>query len=174
MFVLGIDPGLSRCGYGVVTRRDGRLAAVAGGVISSPPSMPLPERLRTLSDELRALVAEFRPDAVVVERVFFQVNARTAMATGQAAGVALVAAAESGCEVAQYTSNEVKLAIVGYGSATKDQVQRMVAQVLGMAEPPRPPDVADALALAACHLTTDSLRRAVGAASAAAGDGVGR
>ena len=127
MFVLGIDPGLSRCGYGVVTRRDGRLAAVAGGVISSPPSMPLPNRLRTLSDELRALVAEFHPDAVVVERVFFQVNARTAMATGQAAGVALVAAAESGCEVAQYTSNEVKQAIVGYGSATKDQVQRMVA-----------------------------------------------
>ena len=126
MFVLGIDPGLSRCGYGVVTRRGGALAAVAGGVISTPP-MPLPERLRTLSDELRALVAEFRPDAVVVERVFFQVNARTAMATGQAAGVALVAAAESGCEVAQYTSNEVKQAVVGYGSATKEQVQRMVA-----------------------------------------------
>ena len=165
MFVLGIDPGLSRCGYGVVTRRDGKLAAVAGGVISSPPSMPLPERLRTLSDELRALVFEFRPDAVVVERVFFQVNARTAMATGQAAGVALAAAAESGCEVAQYTSNEVKQAIVGYGSATKDQVQRMVAQVLGMAEPPRPADVADALALAACHLTTQPLRRAVAAAT---------
>ena len=77
--------------------------------------MPLPERLRTLSDELRALVAEFRPEAVVVERVFFQVNARTAMATGQAAGVALVAAAEAGCEVAQYTANEVKQAVVGYG-----------------------------------------------------------
>ena len=86
----------------------------------------------------------------------------------------LVAAAESGCEVAQYTSNEVKQAIVGYGSATKNQVQRMVAQVLGMAEPPRPPDVADALALAACHLTTNSLRRAVDAASSAAGDGMGR
>jgi crossover junction endodeoxyribonuclease RuvC len=168
MFVLGIDPGLSRCGYGVVTRRNGSLAAVAGGVISSPHTMPLPDRLRTLSDELRALVAEYRPDAVVVERVFFQVNARTAMATGQAAGVALVAAAESGCEVAQYTSNEVKQALVGYGGATKDQVQRMVASVLGLAEPPRPPDVADALALAACHLTTHSLRRAVDVATAAA------
>jgi len=174
MFVLGIDPGLSRCGYGVVTRRGGSLVAVAGGVISSPHTMPLPDRLRTLSDELRALVAEFRPDAVVVERVFFQVNARTAMATGQAAGVALVAAAEAGCEVAlpyptsAYTSNEVKQALVGYGSATKDQVQRMVASVLGLSEPPRPPDVADALALAACHLTTGSLRRAVDAAVAAA------
>ena len=163
MFVLGIDPGLSRCGYGVVTRRGGSLVAVAGGVVSTAPSMPLPDRLRTLSDELRSLVAEYRPAAVVVERVFFQVNARTAMATGQAAGVALVAAAESGCEVAQYTSNEVKQALVGYGSATKDQVQRMVASVLGLSEPPRPPDVADALALAACHLTTQPLRRVAAA-----------
>jgi crossover junction endodeoxyribonuclease RuvC len=165
MFVLGVDPGLSRCGYGIVTRRGGALAAVAGGVISTEPSLPLPERLHTLSEELRALVREFSPDAVVVERVFFQVNARTAMATGQAAGVALVAAAEFGCEVAQYTSNEVKLALVGYGGATKDQVQRMVASVLGLSETPRPPDVADALALAACHLTTQSLRRAVAAAT---------
>jgi crossover junction endodeoxyribonuclease RuvC len=165
MFVLGIDPGLSRCGYGVVTRRPGSLAAVAGGVISTEPTTPLPERLRVLYEELRALVAEFRPQSVVVERVFFQVNARTAMATGQAAGVALVAAAESGCEVAQYTSNEVKQALVGYGSATKEQVQRMVSSVLGLDEPPRPPDVADALALAACHLTTQSLRSAVVAAT---------
>ena len=165
MFVLGIDPGLSRCGYGVVTRRGGSLAAVAGGVISTEPTTPLPDRLRTLADELRALVAEFKPESVVVERVFFQVNARTAMATGQAAGVALVAAAESGCQVAQYTSNEVKQALVGYGGATKEQVQRMVASVLGLAEPPRPPDVADALALAACHLTTQPLRRAVAVAT---------
>ena len=165
MFVLGVDPGLSRCGYGIVTRRGGALAAVAGGVISTEPSLPLPERLHTLSEELRALVREFSPEAVVVERVFFQVNARTAMATGQAAGVALVAAAEFGCEVAQYTSNEVKQALVGYGGATKDQVQRMVASVLGLSETPRPPDVADALALAACHLTTQSLRRAVATAT---------
>jgi crossover junction endodeoxyribonuclease RuvC len=165
MFVLGIDPGLSRCGYGVVTRRGATLAAVAGGVISTAPTLPLPDRLRTLAEELRALVAEFRPESVVVERVFFQVNARTAMATGQAAGIALVAAAESGCQVAQYTSNEVKQALVGYGSATKEQVQRMVASVLGLDEPPHPPDVADALALAACHLTTQSLRRAVAAAT---------
>ena len=165
MFVLGIDPGLSRCGYGVVTHRGGAMAAVAGGVISTDPTVALPDRLRTLSEELRALVAEFRPESVVVERVFFQVNARTAMATGMAAGVALVAAAEAGCEVAQYTSNEVKQALVGYGSATKEQVQRMVASVLGLADPPSPPDVADALALAACHLTTQPLRRAVAAAT---------
>lgn len=165
MFVLGIDPGLSRCGYGVVTRGPGGLAAAAGGVISTDPGLPLPGRLGTLFHELAALVDEFRPDAVVVERVFFQVNAHTAMATGQAAGVALVVAAQSGCDVAQYTANEVKQAIVGYGGATKDQVQRMVASVLHLPEPPHPPDVADALALAACHLTTEPLRRAVAAAT---------
>ncbi|MHB1711751.1 MAG: crossover junction endodeoxyribonuclease RuvC [Acidimicrobiales bacterium] len=160
MFVLGIDPGLSRCGYGVVTLRGSKLVAVAGGVISTAPTVPLHERLRVLFDELRLLIVEYRPTAVVVERVFFQVNASTAMA----AGVALVAAAEAGCEVAQYTSNEVKQALVGYGGATKDQVQRMVAAVFGLAEPPRPPDVADALALAACHVTSQSFRRAVSAA----------
>jgi len=175
MFVLGIDPGLSRCGYGVVSRRRSALVAVAGGVISTSPEVPLPERLRVLAVELRSLVAQYRPSAVVVERVFFQVNARTAMATGQAAGIALVAAAEAGCEVAQLTSNEVKQALVGYGGASKDQVQRMVASVLGLPEPPRPPDVADALALATCYLTMQPLRRAVAAAttSTSATDGAG-
>ena len=165
MFVLGIDPGLSRCGYGVVTRRGAALSAVAGGVVSTPPGDAAPPSACGCSPRSSAaLVAEYRPDAVVVERVFFQVNARTAMATGQAGGVALVAAAEAECEVAQYTANEVKQALVGYGAATKDQVQRMVASVLGLDEPPRPPDVADALALAICHLTALPLRRAVAAA----------
>jgi len=165
VFVLGIDPGLSRCGYGVVRQYGSDLAAMAGGVVTTDPDLPLQERLRVLYSELRALVVETRPDAVVVERVFFQTNVRTAMATGQAGGVALLVAAEAGCEVAQYSANEVKLAVVGFGSATKDQVQRMVASVLGLADPPSPPDVADALALAACHLTTQPLRRAVAAAT---------
>jgi crossover junction endodeoxyribonuclease RuvC len=113
------------------------------------------------------LVAELRPDAVAVERVFFQVNVKTAMSVGQASGLALVAAAEQGCEIAQYTANEVKQALVGYGAATKEQVQRMVAQVLGLAAVAGPPDVADALALAVCHLTTVPLRRAIEAATVA-------
>jgi crossover junction endodeoxyribonuclease RuvC len=163
VFVLGIDPGLSRCGYGLVRQDKGDLSAVAGGVVGTPPDLPLPQRLGVLFRELRALVAETAPDAVVVERVFFQTNARTAMATGQAGGVALLVADQEGCEVAQYTANEVKLAVVGFGGATKDQVQRMVAAVLGLPEPPRPPDVADALALAVCHLTGRGLRRAVAA-----------
>jgi crossover junction endodeoxyribonuclease RuvC len=164
VFVLGIDPGLSRCGYGLVGRDGGsesRLTAVAAGVVETAPQADLPDRLSTLQGELRSLLAELRPAVVAVERVFFQVNARTAMSVGQASGLALAAASEAGCEVVQYTANEVKQAVVGYGSATKEQVQRMVMAVLGLAEVPRPPDVADALALAVCHLTTMPLRRAV-------------
>jgi len=168
VFVLGIDPGLSRCGYGAVRRRGSELTAEAGGVVTTDPKTPLPERLRSLYVELQGLVTELSPDTVVVERVFFQTNARTAMAVGQAAGLALMAAYEGGCEVVQYTSNEVKQAVVGYGSATKDQVQRMVATVLHLETPPRPPDVADALALAVCHLTSQPLRDAIAAARHAA------
>jgi crossover junction endodeoxyribonuclease RuvC len=168
MFVLGIDPGLSRCGYGLVARSDadGALKARAAGVIETDPAEALPGRLLTLHTELRELVAEFSPDVVAVERVFFQVNVKTAMSVGQASGLALLVAAEAGCDVVQYTSNEVKQALVGYGGATKEQVQRMVATVLRLAVPPSPPDAADALALAVCHLTTVPLRRALVAAAA--------
>jgi crossover junction endodeoxyribonuclease RuvC len=166
MFVLGIDPGLSRCGYGLVGRGEGdsRLRARAAGVLETDPGEELAARLLELHIELRALIAELGPDVVVVERVFFQVNAKTAMSVGQASGLALLAAAEAGCEVVQYTANEVKQGLVGYGAATKEQVQRMVAQVLGVGSVDGPPDVADALALAICHLTTVPLRRAVDAA----------
>ncbi|HEY3942790.1 MAG TPA: crossover junction endodeoxyribonuclease RuvC [Acidimicrobiales bacterium] len=167
MFVLGIDPGLSRCGYGLVRRADDRnrsLEAVAAGVIETDPDMALPARLWAVQREVQSLLEEFQPAVVAVERVFFQVNVKTAMSVGQASGLALAAAAASGCAVVEYTSNEVKQALVGYGSATKAQVQRMVAQVLGLAAPPRPPDAADALALAACHLTTMPLRAALDAA----------
>jgi crossover junction endodeoxyribonuclease RuvC len=167
MFVTGIDPGLSRCGYGTVHRAEGgrsTLEVVSAGVIETDPDAPLPQRLWIVQQELRGLLAEQRPTVVAVERVFFQVNARTAMSVGQASGLALAAAAEAGCEVAQYTANEVKQAVVGYGSATKEQVQRMVAAMLQLAEPPRPPDVADALALALCHHAAAPLQRAVSAA----------
>ncbi len=153
MFVLGIDPGLSRCGYGAVRREaDGSLRAVACGVIRTPPDDPLPLRLSSLLGEIQSLLGELRPDAVVVERVFFQTNVRTAMSVGQASGLALAAASASGCEVVQYTANEVKQAVTGYGAASKEQVGRMVQSLLSLAEVPRPPDAADALALALTHL----------------------
>ena len=164
VFVLGVDPGLSRCGYGVVGRDRTGLSVSSAGVITTPPTDPLATRLASLYGELRRLIAEARPEVVVVERVLFQANARTAMAVGQASGVALVAAAEAGCSVVQYSPNEVKQAVTGYGSATKEQVQRMVQSILQLAERPRPPDVADALALAICHLTGTGLRAAVAAA----------
>jgi crossover junction endodeoxyribonuclease RuvC len=170
MFVLGIDPGLSRCGYGLVRRGEGRRpgpVAVTAGVIETDPDAPLPERLWIVQREIRALLEELRPGTVAVERVFFQVNVKTAMSVGQVSGLALAAAAELGCAVVQYTSNEVKEAVVGYGGATKEQVQRMVAALLGLPAPPKPPDVADALALAVCHLTTMPLHAAVRAAGGA-------
>ncbi len=151
MFVLGIDPGVSRCGYGAVVRDQAKLRAIACGVITTPPSQPLPDRLASLARELRALLVELRPDAVVVERVFFQTNVRTAMSVGQASGLALAAASEAGCAVAQYTANEVKQAVTGYGAASKEQVQRMVQSLLELAAVPKPADAADALALALTH-----------------------
>ena len=168
VFVLGIDPGLSRCGYGVVARdRAGELHAEAAGVITTSPDEALAIRLAQLQGELVDLIAEYRPEAVVVERVFFQTNARTAMSVGQASGLALAAAAGAGCDVVQYTANEVKQSVVGYGSATKEQVQRMVQSLLRLAAPPRPADAADALALAICHQTQLPLARRIAAAQGA-------
>lgn len=150
--VLGIDPGLSRCGYGIVARAGGDARALGCGVIRTPSGDALPERLLSLDNELRALIAETRPSAVAVERVLFQTNARTAMSVGQASGLALVVAARAGVPVALYSPNEVKLAVTGDGRADKAAVQMMVARLLNLREVPKPPDAADALALACCHL----------------------
>ena len=150
--VLGIDPGVSRCGYGVVARRSSKLHAVACGVIRTSPSDALPDRLVILADELALLVEQMRPSAIAVERVLFQANVRTAMSVGQASGLALVAGARVGVPVAQYSPNEVKLAVTGDGRADKVAVQTMVTRLLSLREVPKPPDAADALALACCHL----------------------
>ncbi len=150
--VLGIDPGVSRCGYGAVVRRDGTLHALACGVIRTSPADPLPERLHQLDIELTALVAQLRPSALAVERVLFQTNARTAMSVGQASGLALVVAVRAGIPVAQYSPNEVKLAVTGDGRADKQAVQSMVTRLLALRGIPKPPDAADALALACCHI----------------------
>lgn len=143
-----------------------RFHASAAGVITTAPGAWLPARLADLARELRQLIAELEPDAVAVERVFFQTNARTAMSVGQASGLALAAAAEAGCEVAEYTANEVKQAVVGYGAATKEQVGRMVATLCELRARPYPADAGDALALAICHLTLAPGRRRVAEALA--------
>lgn len=162
MFVLGIDPGLTRCGYGAVrtTRRGPKAEAL--GVLRTLPADPLPQRLAELQAELRALLVELRPDVVAVERVFFQVNVRTAMSVGQASGLAMAEAVASGAAVAQYSPNEVKLAVTGDGAADKAQVQVMVQRLLGLATAPSPPDAADAAALALCHLAHAPLLATIG------------
>ncbi|MBI2709982.1 MAG: crossover junction endodeoxyribonuclease RuvC [Actinobacteria bacterium] len=164
MFVLGIDPGLSRCGYGCVEGRPGGPRAVAIGVLRTDAAAPLHLRLAELQAELRSLLAELQPAVVAVERVFFQVNVRTAMSVGQASGLAMAEAAAAGCDVVQYSPNEVKQAVAGDGAADKGQVQRMVQALLGMAAPPHPADAADAAALALCHLAHAPVRVRVAAA----------
>lgn len=166
MFVLGIDPGLSRCGYGCVEAHLSGPRAVALGVVRTLPSSPLPARLADLQRELRALIAEFEPQVVAVERVFFQSNVRTAMSVGQASGLAMAEASAAGCDVVQYSPNEVKSAVAGDGRAGKAEMQRMVQLLLGLATLPRPPDAADAAALALCHLAQAPLQRRVSDATA--------
>ena len=179
MVILGIDPGLTRCGYAaLMAGGGGSVSPIALGVIRTSPSAALPARLAELRRELAALMAELRPDVVAVEHVFFQVNVRTAMSVGQASGLALAEAASCGCEVVQYTPNQVKQAVAGWGGAGKEQVQRMVQVRLGLTAPPKPADAADAAALALCHLATAPLRARVAAAisegATAAGPGGGR
>jgi crossover junction endodeoxyribonuclease RuvC len=168
--VLGIDPGLTRCGYAVLdSLAPGAPTAVSLGVLRTPPTDALPQRLASLQAEIVALLTEFRPDVVAVEQVFFQVNVRTAMSVGQASGLALAEAAAFGCQVVQYTPNQVKNSVAGWGGADKAQVQKMVQVRLGFSTPPRPADAADAAALALCHLASAPLRRHLDALSKAVG-----
>lgn len=173
MFVLGIDPGLSRCGWGAVRRTATGHEVLGHGVLTTPPGSALPARLLGLYRALEGLVARLRPEVVVVERVFFQTNVRTAMSVGQASGLALIVAEAAGCTVVQYTANEVKQAVTGYGAASKEQVQRMVQAILGLGARPQPADAADALALAITHLGVARLLAAVTAAAGEAGQGMG-
>lgn len=159
--VLGIDPGLSRCGYGAVEQTTDGPRAVSAGVIRTAAARPIPDRLRELAEQLDLVMADVRPSVVVVERVLFQANARTAMAVGQASGLALLTAARRGLPVVEYSPNEVKQSVAGYGAATKQQVQAMVKALLGLPAIPDPPDVADALALALCHVTVGPLKERV-------------
>jgi crossover junction endodeoxyribonuclease RuvC len=160
--VLGIDPGLTRLGYGVVEEARGQLAELAAGTFETSPETPTPTRLLLTFERLTDLIVRWAPDAVAVERVFFKVNARTAVPAMQAAGVALLAAARSGAEVFEYPPLEVKRGIAGTGTATKEQVRFMVDQLVGPGgsgeRGRRGPDTTDALAVAICHLHARRLR----------------
>ncbi len=169
--VLGVDPGLTRCGLGVVEGVPGRPPAlVAVGVIRTAADDDIAARLLAIEEEIERWLTEYRPSTVAVERVFSQHNVRTVMGTAQAGAVAIVCAARRGLPVALHTPSEVKAAVTGNGRAGKDQVTTMVMRLLRMPDRPRPADAADALALAICHLWRDS---AIVARSAVARSGPG-
>jgi len=166
MVVLGIDPGTAHTGYGVVAHHQGRLVALDGGVIDTPATQELPRRLVAIHARVAALLDEYGPDAVAVEELYFGANAHSALAVGQARGAVLLAAGARDVPVASYTPQQIKGAVCGSGRAAKDQVQRMVQALLGLADLPRPDHAADALAVAICHANGAPLRGALRAAVA--------
>ena len=166
--VLGIDPGLTRCGYAVLQVQGSTDVSLTSlGVLRTKPEDELPTRLAEIAQEVEALLDQYQPTAVAVEHIFFQSNVRTAMSVGQVSGLVLSAAARRGIEVVQYSPNQVKLAITGWGGADKAQVQKMVKQRLKLNTIPKPADAADAAAIALCHIASSSLAMKVAQAVAA-------
>lgn len=172
MRVLGIDPGLTTTGYAVL---DGGPppCLVAFGTVVTSPAEDHPRRLARLHGEVSDLLSEHRPDVVAIERLFFSVNVQTAISVAQAAGATLAAAGAQRIPVFDYTPPEVKQSVAGVGAASKRQVQRMVASVLSLSDPPEPADAADACALALCHLHRSGLTRAIARVARAAAPGSG-
>ena len=152
MIVLGIDPGTAITGYGLVGEEDGQAVAMAYGAITTPSDLPLPERLKLLQRDLAEVIERHQPEQAAVEQLFFNKNVRTALAVGHARGVVLLTLAQAGVPIYEYTPLEVKQAVTGSGRADKAQVQQMIKLLLGLSKVPKPDDVADALAIAVCHL----------------------
>ncbi len=168
MRVLGVDPGLTRCGIGVVDGMPGRpVTLVDVMVVRTDPAMDLALRLLAIERDVEVLIARHRPDAVAVERVFSQHNVRTVMGTAQAGAIAIVCAARAGIPVMLHTPSEVKAAVTGNGRADKAQVGAMVTRILRLSEMPKPADAADALALAICHVWRGAQTNRLAAAVAA-------
>jgi crossover junction endodeoxyribonuclease RuvC len=160
--VIGIDPGTASCGFGIVHERDGRLRAIDHGWWQTPAAQRLELRLKTIFDEVAALIEAHRPDAVAVEESFVGVDARTALSVGQARGAVMVAAANAGVECAEYAPARVKQVVCGYGRAEKQQVQKMVQAILSLETAPKPSHAADALAVAICHALAPPLLKVAG------------
>ena len=165
MIVLGIDPGTANTGYGVVLSHGQRMAALDGGVIATNSGQPLERRLSHIHARISDLIVEHKPQALAVEDLFFGQNARSAFSVGQARGVVMLSGGMHGVPCYSYTPQAVKQAVCGSGRAEKDQVQRMVAALLALPEPPRVDHAADALAVAICHANGAGLRTALGSAS---------
>ena len=151
MIILGVDPGTAITGYGILHSDGDTLRMIAYGAITTPADWKMPQRLRHIYTELTVLIAKHQPTDAVVEKLFFSKNVRTALSVGQARGVALLAAAQAGLAIHEYTPLEIKQAVVGYGRAEKEQIQQMVRMLLQLDHVPQPDDAADALAIANCH-----------------------
>jgi crossover junction endodeoxyribonuclease RuvC len=168
--ILGLDPGTARTGFGVIEQQGSRLRAVEFGILATPAGLEMHHRLALVFEQVGELLERHRPEAAAVETLFFNVNVRTAMAVGQARGVTLLACSRAGCRLFEYSPQQVKQAVVGYGRADKRQVQEMVRLLLGLSRIPRPDDAADALGIAICHAQTKGFREGVARALA---DGAG-
>lgn len=151
MIILGLDPGTATTGYGVIRMTNFKITCVAYGAIITRPEMAMPERLKVIYEDLGQILAQYSPDEVAVEKLFFGRNTTTAITVGQARGVLLLRLAQAGLTIGEYTPMQIKQALVGYGNAEKKQVQYMVQHFLKLPEVPRPDDAADALAIAICH-----------------------
>jgi crossover junction endodeoxyribonuclease RuvC len=165
VLVLGIDPGTATTGFGLVRSDGDQTELVEYGTLTTPADLPPPQRLQILYRGLNRLLREHKPEQAVVEKLFFSRNTTTAIAVGQARGVVLLSLADAGVPVAEYTPNEVKQAIVGYGGGRKDQVQQMVRVLLHLEVVPTPDDAADALALAICHVHGEQMRHLIAGAT---------
>ena len=157
MFVLGIDPGLSRCGYGLIKIGKPKEKVVSAGVIRTSPNEVISVRLYDIRNEIRTLISEYRPEVVDIERVLIQRKVKTAVSVSQVIGVMMVEALDADCEVAEYSPTEVKLAVAGYGGAQKAEIQTMVQLLLGIEKKLDPVDAADALAVALCYSANRSM-----------------
>ena len=151
MVIFGVDPGYAIVGYGILLYENNRCRPLDFGAVTTPAGMPFPMRLKTIAEDLDFLFRKYRPDAMSIEKLFFNTNKKTAVDVAQARGVILLAAARAGAEIFEYTPLQVKQSVVGYGRAEKKQVQEMTRQLLGLSAVPKPDDTADALALALCH-----------------------
>lgn len=162
MRILGIDPGFAIVGYGVIDYEKGKYKTVDYGKITTPAGMDMPLRLKEVYDGVLRLIEMFKPDVLAIEELFFNTNVKTAIAVGHARGVIVLAAANNGLKINEYTPLQIKQAVVGYGRADKNQVQQMVKMFLGLKEVPKPDDTADALAVAICHANSSSLGGVLG------------
>ncbi|HET6370842.1 MAG TPA: crossover junction endodeoxyribonuclease RuvC [Nitrospiria bacterium] len=161
MRIVGIDPGVMVTGYGIIEEEDKCLLPLSSGEIKTSPQHSFPKRLRKIYDHLHALIQEFRPDVMVLESIFLAKNFQVALKLGQARGMALLAAEMDGIPVEEYSPSEVKRAVVGYGAATKEQVQRMVGGILHLKEAPTSHHAADALSVAVCHAHSAKMREMI-------------